>query len=72
MKPSQEKHLLNIKSEFCSLVDPKYRKGVAEHGGNLWDNDPLKVLDFAIEEAVDQVVYLLTLKEQLKPVYKSR
>ena len=44
------------------MVDHKYRKGQAEHGGQLWLNPSL--LDNAIDEAIDQVVYLLTLKEQ--------
>lgn len=41
----------------------KYMRGQAEHGGRLWEKKGL--IDMAIEEAIDQVVYLLTLKDQL-------
>ena len=65
MTPKQEAHLEFLKQAFASLVDPKYRKGQKEHGGNLWQMGNEKLLDCAIEEAIDQVVYLLTLKAQL-------
>lgn len=58
-----EDHLESIKIHFISLVDAKYRKGQKEHGGHLWNNPAEKLLDFAIDEAIDQVVYLLTLRE---------
>lgn len=63
MTPAQEDHLRTIKEQFLSLADHKYRKGQAEHGGTLWDKQGL--IDMAIDEAIDQVVYLLTLKQQL-------
>lgn len=44
----------------------KYAKGAQEHGGNLWNMAPLELLEEAISEAIDQCVYLLTLKEQLE------
>ena len=62
MNEEHEAHLQRIKSRFLAMVDHKYRKGQAEHGGQLWLNPSL--LDNAIDEAIDQVVYLLTLKEQ--------
>lgn len=62
MTPEQENHLQSIKDEFVSLVDAKYRKGQAEHGGDLMEKDG--ILDMAIEEAIDLVVYLLTLKHK--------
>ena len=65
MTPAQEAHLSRIKSEFARLADTKYRKGAAEHSGELLDVPSLKILDYAIEEAVDQVAYLLSLKEKL-------
>lgn len=72
MTDEQERHLDDIKDEFISLVDPKYRAGVLEHKGFLGDVPPLKVLDMAIEEAVDQVVYLLTLKQQLSKLKNDK
>jgi hypothetical protein len=62
---AQEAHLRRIKAEFCQLVDAKYRAGAAEHGGELLDVPALGILDLAIEEAIDQVAYLLSLKEKL-------
>jgi len=35
-----------------------------EHGGDLWRKKG--IIDFALEEAIDLVGYLLTLKEQIK------
>jgi len=64
MTPQQEQHLQKIKEEFCRLYDVKYRAGQKEHGGNLWDK--ANKIDLAIEEALDLVGYLLTLKQQIK------
>jgi hypothetical protein len=69
MTPAQEEHLRDIKESFSNLVDVKYRKGQAEHGGDLFKLTPIKLLDAAIDEAIDQVVYLLTLKEQINSRY---
>lgn len=65
MTDSQETHLLHIKQDFERLVDFKYRKGQAEHGGNLINISAEGLLNYAIDEAIDQVVYLLTMKEKL-------
>lgn len=65
MTEAQEQHLLDIKHDFIVLVDEKYRKGQAEHGGNLFDLTSLQLIDAAVEEAIDQVVYLLTIKTKL-------
>jgi hypothetical protein len=69
LSPKQEAHLEFLKRRFADIVDPKYRKGAKEHGGNLWQMGNEKLLDCAIDEAIDQLVYLLTLKVQL---YESR
>ncbi len=65
MTPEQEYHLDSIKHDFFVLVDKKYRAGQAEHGGDLTDLSAMKLLDSAIDEAIDQVVYLFTLKDKL-------
>ena len=65
MPQAQESHLARVKAEFLSLVDAKYQAGAAEHGGELLALPDLTILDLAIEEAVDQVVYLLSLRENL-------
>ena len=65
MSPRQEKHLLSIKETFMQLVDAKYRKGQKEHGGDLFAKSPEQLIDNAIDEAIDQVVYLFTLRDKL-------
>ena len=62
MTPKQETHLLFVKEQFAKDVDMKYRKGQAEHGGNLWDSTSTKLLDAAIEEVLDLYVYLITMR----------
>lgn len=64
MTPEQEQHLQSIKDEFSRLVDPKYRKGQQEHGGDLFNLSSYQLVLMALEEAIDQVVYLVTLKAQ--------
>ena len=63
----QEEHLNTIKSAFSFLVNDKYRKGQKEHGGNLFDKTPIQLVDNALDEAIDQVVYLITLRDKLTP-----
>jgi hypothetical protein len=62
---AQEAHLARVKKKFVLLVDAKYRAGAAEHGGELLALPDLIILDFAIDEAIDQIVYLLSLRERL-------
>ena len=55
-------HLSRVLQAFDAACRAKYEKGQAEHGGQLWQKPGL--LDYAIEEAIDLVVYLFTLREQ--------
>lgn len=66
MMPEQEDHIQSIVDRFAVEADRKYRKGQAEHGGNLWDLPSRTLLDFAIEETIDQFIYLTTLKDKLR------
>lgn len=63
MTAAHEAHLARLKAEFIADLDAKYRAGQDEHGGNLWEKRGM--LAHAIEEAIDQVVYLYTLRDQL-------
>lgn len=65
MNEQDENHLQHIKDYFEGLVDIKYRRGKEEHGGHLFEMDSIALLDEAINEAIDQVTYLVTLKQQL-------
>jgi hypothetical protein len=62
--PENEAHLARLKSEFSLDLDAKYRAGQIEHGGNMWEKQGM--LAHAIEEAIDMVVYLYTLRDQLR------
>jgi len=65
MSPEQEAHLKRIKAQFAHKADLKYRDGQKEHGGNLKDVSLLDLVDSAIAEAIDQVIYLETIRENL-------
>lgn len=65
MTPEQEAHLQHIKDEFSKAVDAKYRNGQREHGGNMWRMSTLSLIQNAMDEAVDQYVYLRTLKDKI-------
>jgi len=65
MTEAQEQHLARLKEAFSLFVDGKYRRGQAEHGGNLFDLSALELLNAAIDETVDQFTYLQTLKDRL-------
>lgn len=71
MTQEQMAHMEGISTKFALLMSKKYKKGVEEHGGNLWEMPPMDLLDNAIDEAIDQVVYLLTLKRQLPKAQKA-
>ncbi len=64
MEPDQESHLQRIMARFSVALSKKYRAGQKEHGGSLWLKRGL--LDRAIEEAIDQAIYLMTLREQIE------
>ena len=64
MNPEYYNHLEDIIEEFTELATEKYEKGQRQHGGRLWKKEGL--IDMAIEEAIDQVIYLLTIKHQME------
>ena len=64
ISPEQEVHLDSIKKTVCDIIDAKYRKGVAEHGGNLWKHNTEWFMTNIQDEIVDLVVYFLTLKSK--------
>lgn len=65
MDQEQERHLAGIIEIFTLEAGKKYRKGQAEHQGNLWDVPPIQLLDMAIEETLDQYIYLVSMRDQL-------
>jgi len=65
MTHEQEKHVIDITDMFVSRMMEKYELGAREHGGNLWDKNPIWLIDQAMDEAIDQFVYLYTIKQKL-------
>lgn len=66
LNEKQEKHRKEVVVTAMNLIHEKYTKGALEHKTNLkQDTTPSQLVDFALEEAVDQMVYLITLKQKL-------
>ena len=66
MTPAHEKHLEQIKLASCDLLDRKYRAGQKAHGGSLWNMPAARQVENAIEEATDQLTYLLSLRQNMR------
>ena len=67
MQAEHEKHLEQIKQEAIQVIDSAYRGGQEEHGGRLWEKENL--LDEAIKEATDQLVYLLSERQRRRGTF---
>lgn len=66
MTETQKQHLNRILDTTHSMLADKYVKGAKEHDSDLSQDYTLEqILDMAIEEAIDQITYLLTAKEKL-------
>ena len=59
MTTEQEKHLAFIQKKFAEALDTKYRQGVEEHGGNIWDKQDM-LMDEMMFEILDLWVYYAT------------
>lgn len=66
MTEAHEKHLEQIKLATCDLLDRKYRAGQKTHGGSLWNMPAARQVENAIEEATDQLTYLLSLRQNMR------
>jgi len=66
MTTAHEHHLEQIKLATCDLLDKKYRAGQKAHGGSLWTMPAAKQVESAIEEATDQITYLLSLRQNMR------
>ena len=64
MTREQQIHLDHIKRTIIRRVDAKYKRGAKEHGGNLLNMNGLRILDEAIDEATDLMIYLLTERQR--------
>ena len=62
-------HLEQIKLATCDLLDRKYKAGVqAYQGTKLWTMPAARVVENAIEETIDQITYLLTLRQSMRVI----
>lgn len=59
----QQEHIQSLAKAWIQCMKMKYKNGVREHGGNLWDRSDDYLLDQALMENIDQFVYLYTLKQ---------
>lgn len=72
MTDEQNDHMTWIAERAKHKIVHKYAAGQAEHGGNLWDQTEDQLLDNAILEAIDQVIYLLTLRKKITDAHIQR
>ncbi len=64
--PKHELHLATLQMAAVEGMDKKYKKGVEEHGGTkLWEMPTARLVENSIEEAIDQLTYLLSLRQQM-------
>ena len=68
MTVKQKAHVARIIKAFEFKMSHKYVQGAKTHGGNLWERDDLYLLDAAIDETIDQFVYLMTLRDSITQV----
>jgi hypothetical protein len=64
MSDEQVEHFWSAVAEFQKQGKAKYEAGVEEHGGNLWDHDELWLIEHAMEECIDQWMYLKTARDK--------
>ena len=59
-------HMSTIQMAAVECIEKKYRRGVEENQGTkLWEMPGVSLVENAIEEATDQLTYLLTLRQQM-------
>ncbi len=63
MTKEHNEHLIGILDRFNDQAIKKYTKGNEQHGGKLWLKKDL--IDKSIEEVIDLLFYLFTLKDQI-------
>lgn len=70
MSKKQAAHIRRVIDAASTRMYEKYKFGCEEHAseynGELLDVPLLGIVNHAIDEAVDQLVYLLTIKEKIE------
>ena len=65
MTPEQHAHLAEIQEDFIKASNAKYRRGQAEHGGNLWERPVVTDLG---DEIIDLVIYYHTVRNRINSI----
>jgi hypothetical protein len=66
MNDDQRSHLAEIQLNFIKEHSAKFEKGAIEHQSELHkDFTKEQLLDFALEEVIDLISYLYTLRSKL-------
>ncbi len=65
MTPKQSEHLKEVLIVAHALIAAKYTKGAKEHEGDLLSMSAAQLVEEAIGEATDLMVYLITLRSKL-------
>ena len=61
-----ELHLTTLQVAAVESMEKKYKRGVEENQGTkLWEMPTARLVEEAIAEATDQMVYLLSLRQQM-------
>lgn len=71
MTPSQEQHITELKNKFATMMYHKYELGTVEHPGHIKDLPVLTLLKEALNETIDQAVFLMTAIEKLENYHPS-
>ena len=69
MQPAHEAHLQRLQTWVATHLDRKYRRGQAEHEGNLWEAPGL--LTELHAETIDALVYGQALDEQAARIFRD-
>ena len=65
MNLRQKSHLKSIENLLIVWLRAKYAKGAEEHQGDLLELTPEQLIDEAINENIDQITYLITLRQKI-------
>lgn len=61
-------HLTQIQAAACEAIERKYIQGVEEHKTNLWEMPVIRMVEESINEAVDQISYLMSLRQSVRVI----
>ena len=63
-----EHHLTQIQEAACEAIERKYKDGVEAYRTNLWEMPAMRMVEEGINEAVDQISYLMSLRQSIRVI----